>query len=33
LDWLEISVTTDSEAAEAVVELFNRHGHGQAQHP
>ena len=30
LDWLEISVTTDSEAAEAVVELFNRHGHGQA---
>lgn len=28
--WLEISVTTDSEAAEAVVELFNRHGHGQA---
>jgi ribosomal protein L11 methyltransferase len=30
LDWLEISVTTDSEAAEAVVELFNRHGHGRA---
>jgi ribosomal protein L11 methyltransferase len=30
LDWLEISVTTDSEAAEAVVELFNRYGHGQA---
>ena len=30
MDWLEISVTTDSEAAEAVVELFNRHGHGQA---
>ena len=29
-DWLEISVTTDSEAAEAVVELFNRHGWGQA---
>ena len=30
MDWLEISVATDSEAAEAVVELFNRHGHGQA---
>ena len=30
MDWLEISVTTDSEAAEAVVELFNRHGRGQA---
>jgi len=30
LDWLEISVTTDSEAAEAVVELFNRYGQGQA---
>lgn len=30
MDWLEISVTTDSEAAEAVVELFNRYGHGQA---
>ena len=30
LHWLEISVTTDGEAAEAVVELFNRHGHGQA---
>jgi ribosomal protein L11 methyltransferase len=30
LDWLEISVTTDSEAAEAVVELFNRYGYGQA---
>ena len=30
MDWLEISVTTDSEAAEAVVELFNRHGHGRA---
>jgi ribosomal protein L11 methyltransferase len=29
-DWLEISVTTDGEAAEAVVELFNRHGYGQA---
>jgi len=30
LDWLEISVSTDGEAAEAVVELFNRYGHGQA---
>lgn len=29
-DWLEISVTTDGEAAEAVVELFNRYGYGQA---
>jgi ribosomal protein L11 methyltransferase len=28
--WLEISVSTDGEAAEAVVELFNRYGHGQA---
>ncbi len=28
--WLEISVTTDGEAAEGVVELFNRYGHGQA---
>jgi ribosomal protein L11 methyltransferase len=28
--WLELSVTTDGEAAEAVVELFNRYGHGQA---
>jgi ribosomal protein L11 methyltransferase len=28
--WLEISVTTDGEAAEAVVELFNRYGHGQS---
>jgi ribosomal protein L11 methyltransferase len=28
LDWLEISVTTDSEAAEAVVELFNRYSRG-----
>jgi ribosomal protein L11 methyltransferase len=28
--WLEISVTTDGEAADAVVELFNRYGHGQA---
>lgn len=30
MDWLEISVTTDNEAAEAVVELFNRHGRGGA---
>jgi ribosomal protein L11 methyltransferase len=28
--WLEISVTTDGEAAEAVVELFNRYGRGQS---
>lgn len=28
--WLEISVTTDNEAAEAVVELFNRYGRGGA---
>lgn len=28
--WLEVSVTTDPETAEAVVELFNRHGRGQA---
>ena len=30
MDLLEISVTTDTEAAEAVVELFNRHGRGRA---
>jgi ribosomal protein L11 methyltransferase len=30
VDWLEFSVTTDGEAAEAVVELFNRYGRGQA---
>jgi ribosomal protein L11 methyltransferase len=30
LDWLEFSVTTDGEAAEAVVELFNRYGRGGA---
>jgi ribosomal protein L11 methyltransferase len=30
VDWLEISVSTDSEAAEAVVELFNRYGRGRA---
>jgi ribosomal protein L11 methyltransferase len=28
LDWLEFSVTTDGEAAEAVVELFNRYSRG-----
>ena len=28
--WLEFSVTTDGEAAEAVVELFNRYGRGRA---
>ncbi len=30
MDWLEFSVTTDGEAAEAVVELFNRYGRGGA---
>ncbi len=30
LEWLEFSVTTDSEAAEAVAELFNRYGQGGA---
>jgi ribosomal protein L11 methyltransferase len=30
LDWLEISIATDSEAAEAIVELFNRYGRGGA---
>jgi ribosomal protein L11 methyltransferase len=30
VDWLEFSVSTDSEAAEAVVELFNRYGRGGA---
>ena len=30
LDWLEFSVTVDGEAAEAIVELFNRFGHGGA---
>jgi len=30
LDWLEISVEADEEAVEAVVELFNRYGRGQA---
>jgi ribosomal protein L11 methyltransferase len=28
--WLEVSVTTDDEPAEAIVELFNRYGRGQA---
>jgi ribosomal protein L11 methyltransferase len=30
LDWLEFSVTTDGETAEAVVELFNRYSRGGA---
>jgi len=30
LNWLEISVETDEEAVEAVVDLFNRYGHGRA---
>ena len=30
MKWLEFSVTTDGEAAEAVVELFNRHGQSRA---
>jgi ribosomal protein L11 methyltransferase len=30
VDWLEFSVATDSEAAEAVSELFNRYGRGGA---
>ena len=30
MKWLEFSVTTDGEAAEAVVELFNRYGQGRA---
>ena len=30
MEWLEISVTTDGEAAEAVVELFNRYQLGTA---
>ncbi|MGD2207220.1 MAG: 50S ribosomal protein L11 methyltransferase [Anaerolineae bacterium] len=30
MNWLEISVTTDGEAAEAVTELFNRHVQGGA---
>jgi ribosomal protein L11 methyltransferase len=30
MDWLEISVHVDGEAAEAVSEVFNRYGHGGA---
>jgi ribosomal protein L11 methyltransferase len=30
VNWLEFSVTIDGETAEAVVELFNRYGQGQA---
>jgi ribosomal protein L11 methyltransferase len=30
LDWLEVSVQVDREAAEAVSEVFNRYGHGGA---
>jgi ribosomal protein L11 methyltransferase len=30
LDWLEVSVATDSRGVEAVTELFDRHGWGQA---
>jgi ribosomal protein L11 methyltransferase len=30
LDWLEVSVQVDAEAAEAVSEVFNRYGHGGA---
>jgi ribosomal protein L11 methyltransferase len=30
VNWLEISVTADNEAAEAVTELFNRYVHGSA---
>jgi len=30
LDWLEVSVRVDGEAAEAVSEVFNRYGHGGA---
>lgn len=30
MEWLEISVTTDSETAEAVAELFNTYGRGGA---
>lgn len=30
MDWLEFTVTADTEAAEAVVELFNRYGRGGA---
>jgi ribosomal protein L11 methyltransferase len=30
VDWLEVSVKVDGEAAEAVSEVFNRYGHGGA---
>ncbi len=30
MNWIEVSVTTDREAAEAVAELFNRYGQGGA---
>lgn len=30
MDWLEVSVEVDGEAAEAVSEVFNRYGHGGA---
>jgi ribosomal protein L11 methyltransferase len=30
LNWLEISIQADGEAAEAVAELFNRYGRGGA---
>ena len=30
MDWLEVSVQVDGEAAEAVSEVFNRYGHGAA---
>ena len=30
MDWLEVSVRVDGEAAEAVSEVFNRYGHGGA---
>ena len=30
MDWLEFSVTADTETAEPVIELFNRYGHGGA---
>jgi len=30
MDWLEFSITTDTETAEAVIELFNRYGQGGA---
>ncbi|MCL7452307.1 MAG: 50S ribosomal protein L11 methyltransferase [Anaerolineae bacterium] len=30
MKWLEISITTDAETAEAVVELLNRYGRGQS---